>query len=328
MQYRRFGRLGWRISEIGYGMWGIAGGPGGWSGADDERGMESLREAHRRGVNFFDTAWIYGRGHSEEMLGWLLQELPSDQRPYVATKMPPTNYTFPSKRTDRRDELFPVDFMQRCLEASLTNLGVETIDLLQFHAWEDAWAWDDSWKEVVADWKRQGLIRGIGLSLNRWEPWNCLETLRTGQVDSVQVIYNIFDQSPEDVLFKVCEELDVGVIARVPFDEGTLTGTLTKDTVWPDGDWRNTYFVRENLEPSVDRAEALKEVVPAGWTLPELALAFILHHPSVSTTIPGMRSLDHVRANTDVSDCERLSDAMIAELRKHRWDRVPTWWSQ
>ncbi|OHY79316.1 aldo/keto reductase [Marinobacter sp. AC-23] len=328
MQYRKLGRLGWDVSEVGYGMWGIAGGEGGWTGADDESGIESLHEAVQQGVNYFDTAWIYGRGYSEKLLGRLVRETKAAKRLYIATKIPPKNRIFPSQRTDRFDELFPKDYLQEYVERSLTNLGTDSIDLLQFHVWEDAWAFGDDWKKIVEDWRRQGLVKGIGISVNRWEPWNCLESLRTGLIDSVQVIYNIFDQAPEDVLLKVCEQLDIAVIARVPFDEGTLTGTLRKDMTWPEGDWRNSYFVPENLTASVARAQALRPITPEGWTMAELALRFILHHPAVSTTIPGMRKLQHVLANTAVSDGSSLPPALLSELRKHRWDRVPTWWSQ
>lgn len=323
MEYRRFGRLGWQVSEIGYGMWGMAG----WTGSDDAESSESLDEAVRLGCNFFDTAWAYGNGHSERLLGALLRRHP-DRRLYVATKVPPKNRKWPSRREYTLDEVFPPEYVREYAHRSLENLGVDRIDLLQFHVWEDGWAHDERWQRVVADLKAEGIITGIGISVNRWEPWNGLEAIRTGLVDAVQVIYNIFDQAPEDELFPLCAELDVGVIARVPFDEGTLTGTLTKDARWPEGDWRNTYFVPENLSASVDRAEALRPLVPEGMTMAEMALRFILSHPVVSTTIPGMRKLRHVRANIAASDGKRLPAELLAELRKHRWDRSPTEWSQ
>jgi aryl-alcohol dehydrogenase-like predicted oxidoreductase len=208
------------------------------------------------------------------------------------------------------------------------NLGLPSVDLLQFHVWEDDWADDERWQRVVDDLKRQGLIRAAGISINRWQPSNSLRTLRTGLIDSVQVIYNIFDQAPEDELFPLCRELNVGVIARVPFDEGSLTGTLTKESHWPAGDWRNTYFVPENLIPSVERADALKPLVPQGMTLPEMALRFILSNPAVSTVIPGMRQPANVRANVAASDAGSLPVELLAKLREHRWDRQPARWSQ
>jgi aryl-alcohol dehydrogenase-like predicted oxidoreductase len=201
------------------------------------------------------------------------------------------------------------------------------VDLLQFHVWEDAWARDEHWQRAMDDLKREGLVDGIGISVNRWEPSNVLAALETGLVDSVQVVYNVFDQEPEDALFPACQRLNVAVIARVPFDEGSLTGTLTKETRWPEGDWRNIYFTRENLEPTVDRVEALKPLVPEGMTLPEMALRFILSNPDVATVIPGMRKLPHVRSNTAASDGRGLPPDLVGKLRAHRWDRVPTEWS-
>lgn len=331
MRYRRFGRLGWEISEIGYGMWGVAGGEGGWTGADDTTGMAALRTAVDLGCNFFDTAWIYGRGHSEEMLGALLRDNPG-KRLFVATKIPPKDRNWPSTRDSRLEDVFPADHIVEYTEKSLAGLGVERIDLMQFHVWEDAWADDPRWQEPIARLKAQGLIDGVGISVNRWEPTNVLKALDTGLIDAVQVIYNIFDQAPEDELFPVCQERDIAVIVRVPFDEGTLTGTLTRDSTWPEGDWRNTYFVPENLIPAVERAERIKELVPDGMTMPELALRFILHHPAVCTVIPGMRSIRNVRANLAASEPNpngaELTAGLLAALREHRWDREPTWWSQ
>jgi aryl-alcohol dehydrogenase-like predicted oxidoreductase len=226
------------------------------------------------------------------------------------------------------EDVFPPDHIREYAERSVENLGVNRIDLLQFHVWEDAWADDSRWQRAMDDLKRDGLIAAVGVSINRWEPWNALRTIRTGHVDAVQVIYNIFDQAPEDELFPLCRELDIGVIARVPFDEGSLTGTLTKTTRWPEGDWRNGYFVPENLAASVGRADALKPLVPPGEAMTDLALRFILSNPDVSVVIPGMRKPAHVQANIATSDAGPLDDKTLAALRPHRWDRTPTEWSQ
>ena len=323
MKYRAFGRLGWSVSEIGYGMWGM----GGWTGSDDNESLAALNEAVALGCNFFDTAWGYGAGHSERLLGRLVRSHP-DRRLYTATKVPPKNSIWPSRRGFTLDETFPPDHIREYTKKSLTNLGLERIDLLQFHVWEDDWSQDERWQRTVEDLKHEGLIGGIGISINRWEPWNALDTLRTGMIDAVQVIYNIFDQAPEDELFPLCDQLQIAVIARVPFDEGSLTGTLTKETRWPEGDWRNSYFVPENLAASVDRADALKALVPQGMTMPDLALRFILSNPTVSTVIPGMRKLGHVRSNIAASDGGTLPLALLEQLRSHRWEREPTEWSQ
>lgn len=323
MRYRTFGRTGWQVSEIGFGMWGM----GSWTDSQDDESLRSLRLAVEMGCNFFDTAFAYGEGHSERLLGELVRAYP-DRKLYTATKIPPKNRIWPSRRGFQLEDVFPADYIFEMTEKSLKDIGVETIDLMQFHVWEDAWAHDERWQDAVETLKRQGKIRAIGISVNRWEPWNGIETLKTGAVDAVQVIYNIFDQSPEDELFPVCQKYNIGVIARVPFDEGTLTGTLTKDSKWAPGDWRNTYFVPENLIPSVERADALKPLVPAGMTMPEMALRWILANPTVHTIIPGMRKEKHVRQNIAVSDGVLLPSNLMAELKKHRWDRTPTEWSQ
>ncbi|MEU4383296.1 aldo/keto reductase [Micromonospora echinofusca] len=327
MRYRRMGRLGWQVSEVGYGMWGIGGGPGGFTGWDYDTAPACLDKAVERGCNFFDTAWVYGRGVSEQLLGGLVRRHP-DRRLYLATKIPPKNREWPPGPQDTLDDVFPAEHIREFTHRSLENLGVDRIDLLQFHVWEDRWAADGRWQEAVADLKREGVVDGVGISVNRWEPTNCHAALDTGLIDVVQVIYNVFDQAPEDELFPRAQRDDIAIIARVPFDEGTLTGTLTADSTWPEEDWRSTYFGPENLLPSVERAERLAADVPAGMTMPELALRFILHHPAVSTVIPGMRRVEHVRANLAVSDGVPLDAGVLDTLRGHRWDRKPTSWSQ
>ena len=323
MQYRTFGRTGWQVSDIGYGMWGM----GGWTGSDDAESLASLERAVALGCNFFDTALGYGNGHSEGLLGQLVRAHP-DQRLYTATKIPPKNGKWPSRPEFSLDDTFPPDHIRAKVELSLKNLGLSRVDLIQFHVWEDGWAADARWQRAMDDLKREGLVQAVGISINRWEPANALRALRTGAVDAVQVIYNIFDQAPEDELFPLCRELGVAVIARVPFDEGSLTGTLTLNSHWPPGDWRNGYFVPENLKASVAHADALKPLVPAGMTLPEMALRFILANPDVSTIIPGMRKLKNVESNIAASDAGPLDPALVARLRPHRWDRTPTPWSQ
>ncbi len=323
MQYRQFGRLGWQVSEVGYGMWGLAG----WSGSDDSESIAALHRSIELGCNFFDTAWGYGAGKSESILGRVVLEHP-DKTLYVATKIPPKNMTWPSQRGFSLDDCFPPEHIREYAEKSLTNLGLPKIDLLQFHVWEDAWAQDERWQRAVQDLKAEGIVGSIGISVNRWEPTNGIEAAKTGLIDAIQVIYNIFDQSPQDELLPFCQEHNVAVIARVPFDEGTLTGNLTKQSTWPDGDWRGTYFVPENLNASVDRAEDLRPLIPAGMTMPEVALRWILTDPRIATVIPGMRKMRNVEANTATSDGRGLDANLYATLAAHRWDRTPTAWSQ
>ena len=323
MKYRTFGKLGWQVSDIGYGMWGLAG----WTGSDDNESLKSLHRAVELGCNFFDTAWAYGRGHSENLLGQLVRDYPN-KKLYTASKIPPKNFKWPAEPYYSLDETYPPDHIRHYVESSLKNLGLEQMDLIQFHTWDDSWAEDQRWQQALEDLKREGKIAAAGISIDRWEPANAIKALRTGAIDAVQVIYNIFDQNPEDELFPVCRELNIGVIARVPFDEGTLTGTLSVKSKWPIGDWRNGYFVPENLKASVERAEALRPIIPTGMSMPEMALRFILSNPDVSTIIPGMRKLKNTEMNIATSDAGTLSATFIEKLRAHRWVRKPTLWSQ
>jgi aryl-alcohol dehydrogenase-like predicted oxidoreductase len=304
-------------------MWGM----GDWSGSDDEESLASLQAAVDLGCNFFDTASAYGSGHSERLLGQVLAAN-AGRRLYAATKMPPKNRKWPSLREFSLDDCFPPDHIEAYVHESLKNLGVDCIDLIQFHTWEDSWVYDDRWIRKMDDLRGQGLIDLVGISLNRWEPWNGIKAVRSGHLDAVQVIYNIFDQNPEDELLPACKQMDVAVIARVPFDEGTLTGKLTLGSSWPDGDWRNSYFVPENLAASVARADRLKSLVPRSMSMDEMALRFILNEKRASTVIPGMRKLANVEANMDASRRGPLPQDLHEQLRSHRWDREPTVWSQ
>ena len=322
MQYRKLGRTNLEISEIGHGVWSM----GDWKDSDDEQSMEALRLSVELGCNFYDSAWAYGNGHADSLVGRLIKEFP-DKELIIADKIPPLNWQWPGTAESTLAEVFPRDHMFEYTEKSLKNLSIETIHVQQLHVWDDSWLADDEWMRTVEELKSQGLIQYFGLSLNRWEAENGLEAIKTGLIDTVQVIYNIFDQAPEDELFPLCREMNVGVIVRVPLDEGGLTGKLTKDMTFPEGDWRAGYFGPENLGPTVDRANALQEIVPADMDLPEMAIRFILANADISTTIVGMRKLPHVHKNIAVSDGQGLAAELIAQLRQHRWDRQPAAWS-
>src|SRR5215469_8807983 len=323
MRYRTFGRTNWQVSEIGYGMWGMAG----WSGSDDAESLFSLERSIDLGCNFFDTAWAYGDGHSEELLGQALRAN-RGKKLFMASKVPPKNRRWPSQRDFALDVSYPPDYVFEYVNKSLRNVGVETLDLIQYHTWEDNWLDDDRTIRTIEQLRSSGKVQAVGISMNRWEPWNGIRAVKSGLIDAVQVIYNIFDQNPEDELFPACRAHDVGVIARVPLDEGSLTGTLTLQSTWPKDDWRNTYFVPENLSSSVEHADALKYLVAPGSSMAEMALRFILTNRDVSTIIPGMRKIKNVEANIAASDKGALPGVLHAELRKHRWDRQPTEWSQ
>jgi aryl-alcohol dehydrogenase-like predicted oxidoreductase len=317
MKTRPFGRLGWPVSEVGYGLWGM----GGWTGSNDDASRAALERAIRQGCTFFDTALAYGDGKSEQLLGQVL-EAHREKPVVIATKIPPKNRKWPGVPTDSIADVFPPDYIRASTETSLTNLGVSRIDVQQFHVWDDSWTMDDGWQRAVDDLKREGLVRAVGVSLNRWQPTNGLRALQTGLLDSVQVVYNVFDQNPEDELFPYCREHGIAVIARVPFDEGSLTGTLTRTSRWPSGDWRNLYFTPANLRETLDRVDRLTGDLPAGMSLAETALRFILSNPDVTTVIPGMRSDRHVDANLSVSDGRALPSDVMARLRRHRWVRT------
>jgi aryl-alcohol dehydrogenase-like predicted oxidoreductase len=317
MRFRRFGRLGWQVSEIGYGMWGM----GGWTGSDDDESRRSLDRAVELGCNFFDTAFAYGMGRSERLLGEAIRRH-AGRTLYVATKVPPKNWKWPGRGDTPMSDVFPEDHIREFTAKSLENLAIDSLDLQQLHVWNDAWADDEGWQRAVEDLKRQKVIKGFGISVNRWEPANVTKALRTGLVDAVQVVYNIFDQNPEDELFPVCRERDIAVIARVPFDEGSLSGTLRHDSAWPAGDFRNVYFTPANLATTLDRVARIEMLMPSGMSLPEMALRFILANPDVSTVIPGMRKTRHVESNLAASDGEPLPPRVLDALREHRWDRT------
>jgi aryl-alcohol dehydrogenase-like predicted oxidoreductase len=316
MRFREFGRLGWDVSEVGYGMW-AAGGQ--WGGTNDEDMRDALVRSVELGCNFFDTAWQYGNGHSERLLGDLIKQT-NNEVIRLASKIPPVDFKIPAKKGSAFSEVFPSGHVRRYLEYSLQNLGVDHIDLMQFHTWQDSWAGDESCRDVMESLKRQGLVKAWGICANRWEPSNCTDTLATGLIDSVQITYNIFEQAPQDEVLQLCQELGVAVIARVPFDEGSLTGTLSQSSTWKVDDWRRKYFSGRRLRDCVERADALSAELPPGISIREAALGFVLANPAVSTVVPGMRSKAHVEQNIACSGLS-LSRDLLCILRQHRWDR-------
>lgn len=322
MKYRRLGRTGFDVSEIAHGLWGMSG----WSGSDDRQSLAALQLAVDLGCNCFDTAWAYGEGKSDALLGKTLAANRS-KRLYAASKIPPLNEKWPASPKDKYRDVFPSEHVFKYAKLIREKLGVESIDLLQFHVWDDGWTDEPEFHETVEKLKSDGWIRFFGLSLNRWQPENGIKAMRTGLVDVVQVIYNIFDQSPEDKLFPACRELNIGVIARVPLDEGSLGGKMTAQTKFPESDWRSKYFSPDNLNKTLARVEKLRPVIRKNMSMPEVALRFILSNPTVSTTIVGMRKTEHVRQNIAVSDAGPLNADVLQALSKHRWDRTPQPWS-
>ncbi|HEY1808806.1 MAG TPA: aldo/keto reductase [Acidobacteriaceae bacterium] len=322
MRYRTLGRTGFSVAEMACGLWGMSG----WSGSDDSESLRTLQLAVDLGCNFFDTAWAYGEGKSDAFLGKILAANPG-KRIYSASKIPPKNDRWPALPSYDYNDVFPADHVFEYADKIRRALGVDTIDVLQFHVWDDSWTDRPEFRSTVEKLKRDRIIDAFGLSINRWEPANGMKALRTGLVDCVQVIYNVFDQNPEDELFPLCRELNIGVIARVPLDEGSLGGKMTRQTTFPEGDWRRGYFNPENLAETMDRVDRLRDDLPAGLSLADAALRFILAEPAVSTIIVGMRKEEHVRGNLALSDAGPLDAALVQKLRPHRWERIPTPWS-
>jgi aryl-alcohol dehydrogenase-like predicted oxidoreductase len=318
MQYRRLGKTGIMVSEIGFGAWGIGG--TWWIGAEDAESTAALHAAIDVGVNVIDTALVYGDGHSEALVG---QVVKSRKEPiYVASKIPPKNQHWPALPGDTVTDTFPPDYIVDCTEQSLKNLKLDALDLQQLHVWRDEWMDDQRWLEALLKLKSQGKVKAIGVSINDHEPDSALRLVRSGLIDAIQVIYNIFDQSPERALLPACLTQDVGVLARCPFDEGGLTGKITPETSFPTGDWRNEYFKGDRKAQVAAHVGRLKPLLGAeAATLPELALRYCLAHPAVSTVIPGMRTKDHARANCSWSDGKRLSEELQTKLKSHAWDR-------
>lgn len=318
MKYRSFGKTDESISEIGHGTWTMG---GMWGPREDREAIDALVKGLELGINFIDTAFVYGEGHSESLIASALKQ--SKKKAFIATKVPPKNHRWPGKAATPIQETFPKDHIIEYTEKSLANLRQDCVDLQQLHVWHDDWfGFQDEWLEAAKILKDQGKIRYFGISINDHDPNSALKMVGSGLVDSVQVIYNIFDQSPEDQLLALCQKMGVAVIARVPFDEGSLAGGLSADMEFAKKDWRRMYFTPDRL------AETLRRLVPIeliaaqeGLSLAGLALKFCLSHPAISTVIPGMKKQNHVAENTQISESKPLSPAAMAEIKKHRWPR-------
>jgi len=319
MRFRTLGKTGLEISEVGYGAWGIGGKQ--WQGGNDTDSLAALRRALELGLNFIDTALAYGEGHSEQLVGQIVREAPG--KVYVASKVPPKNLKWPAQAGIGIDQVFPYEYVVKCTEKSLRNLQMETLDLQQLHVWNPEWLERDEWRRAAEDLKKSGKIRHFGLSLNNHEPDSALDVIKTGLIDAVQVIYNVFDQLPEANLFPLCVERGVGVLARVPLDEGALTGTITEDSAFPEGDFRGWYFrTKDRLRDVVAHVDPLKkDLTGVAGTLPEIALRFCLTAPAVSTVIPGMRRVSTVESSCGVSKTGPLPADVMAILRRHAWNK-------
>ena len=318
MNYRELGKTGLKVSEIGYGAWGI--GKSSWIGASDDESVKALHRSVDLGLNFIDTALAYGDGHSEKLVGQLIKE--RSEQIYVATKIPPKNEVWPAQSGTPVTETFPADHVIACTEQSLRNLGLESVDVQQFHVWSDEWVNQGDWLEAVQKLKEQGKIKHFGVSINDYQPENAIKLIETGAVDTVQVIYNVFEQSPEDKLFPECERHNVGVIVRVALDEGGLTGKITPDTTFDEGDFRSNYFRGDRKVQVYERVQRIAlDLGINPEQMAETALRYVLSHTAVSTVIPGMRSVRNVERNCQLGDGRGLPADKVKRLKAHRWIR-------
>ncbi len=318
MEYRKLGRTGFEVSEIGYGAWGI--GKSGWIGANDEESLQALQKAIDLGLNFIDTALAYGDGHSEELVGQVARD--QSKRIYISTKIPPKNGQWPARAGVPVQDVFPGNYIMECTKRSLRNLGTDAIDVQQFHVWQDDWVGQGDWLETIQKLKEQGKIRFFGISINDHQSENALRLIETGVVDTVQVIYNVFEQSPEDKLFPACQQHNIGVIVRVPLDEGGLTGKITPQSTFDSEDFRNGYFRGDRKQEVYTRVQSIASDLGVSVDdVPEIALRYVLSHPAVSTVIPGMRTVRNAERNMAIGDGKGLTQEQIQKLKKHRWIR-------
>ena len=320
MRTRTLGRTGWQVSEVGYGAWGIGGNQ--WRGHTDDESLAALRRALELGLNFIDTALAYNEGHSERLISSVLRQ--TGARAYVATKVPPKNRIWPAQRGVGIEEVFPYDYIMECTETSLRNLDTDVIDLQQFHVWNPEWIGSDDWRRAIEDLKKSGKVRFFGISVNDHQPESVLEACGTGLIDTIQVIYNVFDQSPESELLPLAKDLSIGVLARVPFDEGALTGAITPQTEFDPGEFRAMYFRGDRKQQVFERINGLRtDLIAAGHDEPlaATALRFCLSNDAVSTVIPGMRRIRNVVSNLAVSDSGPLPAPVLEVLRRHAWTK-------
>jgi aryl-alcohol dehydrogenase-like predicted oxidoreductase len=318
MHYHKLGTTESELSEIGFGAWGIGGNQ--WQGGTDDESLKALRRAFELGVNFVDTALAYGEGHSERLVGEVVKK--TFHRIYVATKIPPKNRVWPATPSTPIADVFPYDYVIRCTEESLRNLKVEQIYLQQFHVWTDAWTDTDEWRRAIEDLRASGKVRFFGVSVSEHDPDSALKVVQTGLISAVQVIYNIFDQSPEKNLFPLCQKNKVGVLARVPLDEGGLTGAIKEDTQFQPGEFRESYFRGDRKHQLVQHVEALKrDLAGVPGTLAEIALRFCLSNPAVTSVIPGMRRVATVESSCRAASGGKLDARTLGILKNHAWDR-------
>jgi aryl-alcohol dehydrogenase-like predicted oxidoreductase len=317
MKYRKFGNTGLKVSEIGFGAWAIG---GSWGDQREQDSLEALETALDRGVNFIDTAAGYGNGKSERIIGEFLKS--RSETVYVCTKTPPAEGKWPPSPYCRIEERYSEKYLRENVEDRLSNLQVESLDVLLLHTWTRAWNDRPIALEILQKMKSEGLIKQIGISTPEHDQNCVIQLMRDGMVDVLQVIYNIFEQEPAAQLFPVALETGTGIIVRVAFDEGVLTGKYTGNETFGPDDFRSNYFAGDRLERGVKRTEKIKkEFQKSAYSMPELALKFALTHEAVSTVIPGIRNRNQAVQNTAISELPEISEDMMLRLHDHSWNR-------
>jgi aryl-alcohol dehydrogenase-like predicted oxidoreductase len=317
MKYRKLGKSGFDVSEIGFGAWAIG---GSWGPQDEGESIKALHHALDLGVNFIDTAAGYGNGKSERLIAQVLKERGDQGKVVVATKTPPLPGNWPPSPYDDVNERYPESYLRENVEERLRNLQTDQIDVLQLHTWTRAWNKNPKAFEILRKLQAEGKIRAIGVSTPEHDQNSVIDLMRDGWVDTVQVIYNIFEQEPAAELLPAAQEHNVGIIVRVVFDEGVLTGKYTADSTFAPDDFRNNYFAGDRLARAVARTEKVRADI-GDLSLPDAALKFALAHPAVSSVIPGIRSVQQAEANVRASDLPDLSPELLKKLQAHNWLR-------
>lgn len=320
MKYRNLGRTELKVSEIGFGAWAIG---GNWGNQNENDSVTALHKALDNGVNFIDTAAGYGNGKSERIIAKILKERGDSGKVYVATKTPPAPGTWPPSPYCKIEDRLSENYIRQNIEERLRNLNTDCIDLLQFHTWTRAWNKNPEPFYILQKLKEEGKIKFIGVSTPEHDQNSVIGLMQQGLVDVVQVIYNIFEQDPAEELLPTASELNIGIIVRVVFDEGILTGKYSADTKFPEGDFRNNYLAGDRLERSVKRADKIKEEIKdSGFTMPQTAVKFALADKSVSTVITGIRNSKQAEINTGISGLPDLPEELLIKLRKHAWRKA------
>ena len=317
MKYRKLGKTGFEVSEIGFGAWAIG---GSWGHQKESDSLAALSTALDRGVNFIDTAAGYGDGKSEKIIGEFLKG--RKERVYVSTKTPPVQGKWPPSPYCRIGDRYPEAYLRSSVEERLRNLQTDALDILFLHTWTRAWNDTPIALEILHSMKQEGLIRHVGISTPEHDQNCVIELMRSGLLDVVQVIYNIFEQEPAAQLLPVAQEENVGIVVRVAFDEGVLTGKYRGHETFSPDDFRSKYFAGDRLQRSVERVEAIRhDFRDHSLSMAELALKFSLSHPATGTVIPGMRNREQALKNTEVSARPDLTKEDLTLLRKHAWNR-------